>query len=409
MNKKEIRRIFRDTDYTRIGGTEEELRAAEYLRDSCEALGAAARIEPFAVAMGDVREAHLLADGREIPCRGYRCCGSGEEEGPFLYLPETDPVSVRKARGKIVLLDAYLTHFVFQDLMDNGVKGIITYDGDVHYRDRDIDLRELRSFVACGKKLLCVNINAKDALALVKNGVKTVRLSVRQDEYEGQSRNVVAELPGESDEWITLSAHYDSTPLSRGAYDNMSGCVGLLYVLDKLRSGAPHRCGLRFVFCGSEERGLLGSKAYTAAHEDELKKTVLNVNLDMIGSYMGKFIAVCSTDEGMVSYVRYLAAELGWGVHARQGVYSSDSTPFADKGVPAVTFARIAPDRQATIHNRYDTMDLLSDGQMIADGEFIAEFTRRMADSSVCPAKRPLPEKVRDELDKYLLRKRPED
>jgi hypothetical protein len=111
----------------------------------------------------------------------------------------------------------------------------------------------------------------------------------------------------------------------------------------------------------------------------------------------------------MVSYVRYLAAELGWGVHARQGVYSSDSTPFADKGVPAVTFARIAPDRQATIHNRYDTMDLLSDGQMIADGEFIAEFTRRMADSSVCPAKRPLPEKVRDELDKYLLRKRPED
>lgn len=406
MNKKEIRRIFRDTDYTRIGGTEEELRAAEYLRDRCEALGAAARIEPFAVAMGDVHEAHLLADGREIPCRGYRCCGSGEVEGPFLYLPETDPVSVRKARGKIVLLDAYLTHFVFQDLMDNGVKGIITYDGDVHYRDRDIDLRELRSFVACGKKLLCVNINAKDALALVKNGVKTVRLSVRQDEYEGQSRNVVAELPGESDEWITLSAHYDSTPLSRGAYDNMSGCVGLLYVLDKLRSGAPHRCGLRFVFCGSEERGLLGSKAYADAHEKELEQAVLNINLDMIGSAMGKFIACATAEDKLPHYLGYMGAELGFPVEASTGVYSSDSTSFADKGVPALSLARLASEKVAPIHVRYDRQDVLSMPQLAKDCAFITELTRRMACAALCPVARTIPEKLRRQIDEYLYRKR---
>ena len=48
-----------------------------------------------------------------------------------------------------------------------------------------------------------------------------------------------------------------------------------------------HRYGLRFVWCGSEERGLLGSKAYCEAHEEELKKGVLNVNLDMIGCTTG--------------------------------------------------------------------------------------------------------------------------
>ena len=35
-----------------------------------------------------------------------------------------------------------------------------------------------------------------------------------------------------------------------------------------------------------EERGLLGSKAYVRDHEEELDKIVLNINLDMIGTYM---------------------------------------------------------------------------------------------------------------------------
>ena len=44
----------------------------------------------------------------------------------------------------------------------------------------------------------------------------------------GDSHNVILDLPGETDEMIVLSAHYDSTPLSQGVYDNMSGSVGLL-------------------------------------------------------------------------------------------------------------------------------------------------------------------------------------
>ena len=176
-----------------------------------------------------------------------------------------------------------------------------------------------------------------------------------------------------------------------------------------MKKDAPHRYGLRFVFCGSEERGLLGSKAYTAAHAEELGKIALNINLDMIGTHMGKFIAVVSAEDALVSYIRYTAAELGWGLEARQGVYSSDSTPFADKGVPAVSFARIAPQDQATIHNRYDTAELLSEEALIRDGGFLAAFTRRMADAAVCPVKREIPEKVRGELDVYLNRKRKND
>ena len=407
MNQKEIRRILKDTDYIHTSGTAEELRAAEYLRARCEVLGAKAWLESFPVVMSDMHEAHLYADGKEIPCEGFRCCGNWDTEAEFFYMPHADEVSFSQCRGKIVLLDSGVSHFLYKDLWDNGAEGVITYDGSVLYADRDIDSRELRESVACGHLLPGVNINAKDAFALVKNGTKRIRITINETVYPGESRNVVAELPGESDEWIILSAHYDTKPLSRGSYDNMSGCIGLLSVLEALR-GEKLRYGLRFLFCGSEERGLLGSKAYTEQHESELDKVVLNVNLDMIGSVMGGFLACCSTDEAFISYLRGLCRESGWSTEIRQGVYSSDSTPFADKGVPALSFARLATSSQAAIHTRYDTPAILSPAQLQKDSEFITLFTRRMATAALCPVNRVIPQKVRDELDVYLFRKRKE-
>ena len=409
MNKKTVREILKNTDYIRVSGSAKEKQAAAYLRSLCEKLGVSAYQEPFDVDVAEIREAVLTADGREIPCKGYKLCGSGSVEAPLCYLPNTDPASLSLAKGKIVLLDTGITYWVYQDLLDAGAVGFITYDGDVHYPDRDIDQKMLRPYVSKGRKVPCVNINAKDAFRLVQSAPETVSIRVEQTESAGTSQNVIAEIPGRTDEWIVLSAHYDSTPLSRGAYDNMSGCIGLLGIMEALRGKAPLRYGLRFVFCGSEEVGLLGSKAYTAAHEAELEKIALDINLDMIGTYMGRFIACISAENKLLHYLEYLCAQRGWGLHARQDVYSSDSTPFADKCVPALSFARIAPKSQATIHNRYDTRALLSEDQLIADIGFLSDFTLGMADAVKCPVSREIPEDIKTKLDEYLLRKRRKD
>ena len=409
MNRKTIREILKNTDYIRISGSAEEKQAAAYLQSQCGKLGVSACLESFDVDVAEIRKAVLTADGKEIPCKGYKLCGSGSVEAPLCYLPNTDPASLSLAKGKVVLLDTGITYWVYQDLLDAGAVGFITYDGDVHYPDRDIDQKTLRPYVSKGRKVPCVNINAKDAFKLVQSAPKTVFLLVEQTESAGTSQNVIAEIPGRSDEWIVLSAHYDSTPLSHGAYDNMSGCVGLLGIMEALRGKAPLRYGLRFVFCGSEEVGLLGSKAYTAAHEAELEKIALNINLDMVGTYMGRFIACVSAENKLLHYLEYLCAQRGWGLSARQDVYSSDSTPFADKSVPALSFARIAPKSQATIHNRYDTRALLSEDQMIADIGFLSDFTLSMADAVKCPVSREIPEDIKTRLDEYLLRKRRKD
>ena len=405
MELKQIEQIFADTAYIRTGGSPEERQCAEYIRDLCVRRGLEAQIEEFPADMSTMKRASFYADGVEIPCTGYLCAGSGEVEAPFHYLTNTDPWSLSQVRGKIVMVDGRVGYWLYHDLQENGALGYVTYDGNTNWPDREIDVREQRSYVHCGKRMPAVHINVKDAVALIQKGVSTAKLILDQEEYQGTSQNVIADLPGEIPETIVLTAHYDSTATSQGAYDNMSGSIGILAVAEYF-SAHPHRYGLRFLWCGSEERGLLGSKAYAAAHEEELKNVVLNVNLDMIGCTMGKFIACCTAEDKLVSYIEYLAAELGFGVAARQGVYSSDSTPLSDKGVPSVSFARIAPGNTAQIHCAHDTAAIMSARQMAADAGFITAFTSRMANAQRCPVARTIPDNMKEDLDVYLLRKR---
>lgn len=405
MTTRQLEQYFIDTAYIRTGGSAEELKCAEYLKEQCAALGGKAFLEEFEVEVADIKEAHLFVDGKEIACKGYKLAGSGEIEAPLYYMPSDDKASLAGCKGKIVMVDGYLGYWVYQDILEHGAVGFITYDGNANYVDEDIDQRELRPYVSKGNKLLGVNINAKSAISLINGEAKTAKIVLKQEEAKGKSHNVVLDLPGECDEYIVLTAHYDSTALSQGAYDNMSGSVGLLGLVEKFIN-KPHHYGLRFIWCGSEERGLLGSKAYTTAHEEELKKAVLNVNLDMIGCIMGKFIACCTSEEKLVHFIEYFGSVEGFGLKANQDVYSSDSTPFADKGVPAVSFARIAPNNTATIHNSYDTMQVMKMEHMLKDIEFIAKFVDTMANAKHCPVTREMPEKMKEELDYYLTRKR---
>ena len=246
MDANKIMEIFHKTAYVRTGGSAEELRCATYLADCCTQMGLKADLEPFEVDMATIQTAVFEADGVSIPCKGYLCAGTHEVEAPFYYLTNTDKYSLSLCRGKIVMIDGYLGAWMYRDLLDNGAVGFVTYDGNANYVDRDIDQRELRSYVSKGEKIPGVNINAKDAIALINKGVTTAKIVLAQDEYKGESNNVICEIPGEVDEWIVCTAHYDSTSLSQGAYDNMSGSIGLIGIADYFKDH-PHRYGLRFV------------------------------------------------------------------------------------------------------------------------------------------------------------------
>ncbi|MFS4482962.1 M28 family metallopeptidase [Hyunsoonleella sp. 2307UL5-6] len=110
------------------------------------------------------------------------------------------------------------------------------------------------------------------------------------------SENVIAYIEGDEkpDEVIIISAHLDhigisgSGDINNGADDDGSGTVGILEIAEAFKAAekdgySPKRTVV-FLHVTGEEIGLLGSRYYT--DEDPifpLKKTVANLNIDMIG------------------------------------------------------------------------------------------------------------------------------
>ncbi len=403
MDTQQINQILLDTAYVRVGGTPNELKCAKYLQQKCAEMDLETYIESFEVNASDILEAKLYVNGKEIACTGYINAGNGEVEAELYYLTNPDIYSLKQCKDKIVMIDTKMGYWMYRDIVENGAVGFITYDGNANYDNHDIDQKELRIDSSEQNKIPGVNINVKNAVEIIRCGAKTAKIILKQKLYKTESHNVLLDLPGELDEWFVLSAHYDSTSLSTGAYDNMSGCIGLLYIAEYFAK-EPHRYGLRFLWCGSEEKGLLGSKAYCERNEKELHKVVLNINLDMLGCIMGRFVSWSSVDEKLTHYLEYFAAENGFSAETKFDVRSSDSASFADKGVPAISFARYAPGNTATIHNRYDTLKVISAEQLLDDMNFIIAFVKRMVNAKQCPISREISQKIKEDLDVYMCR-----
>lgn len=403
MNTQTIEQILTDAAHPRTAGSDEERRCAEYLAAACARLGLIARIEEFPLPIHEIREAHLQIDGEDILCRGYAGSSNGTVEAKVVYLPNTDEVALRQCRDRIVLVDGGMNIQLYRAIIANGALGFITYSGGIHYRDRDIAHWELRGLTDEDKRIPGVTIHAEDAIRIAGQERCRAFITLAQETRVGTSRNVLLDLPGEVEQTVILSAHYDSVPLSDGAYDNLSGCIALLAIAQHF-ARIPHRLGIRLVWCGAEERGLLGSLAYCDAHVDEISRCVLNVNLDMLGSTMGKFVAF-ATDEQTQDYLAAFAAAQGIGLETKCGIRSSDSNSFADRGVPSVSFARYAPGNTAPIHTRYDTAAVVSPRRLAQDTAIITAFTERVMDDAAFPLGHAVCDKVKEDLDKYFHRK----
>lgn len=409
MMKNEME-LLKELEFVRFGGTKQEYRAAMMIMENLKELGLKAHYEAFPVQASVIKKASLSVVApysEEIKCRAYFASKAVSElRAPLYYYPKRNRVALEKVKGKIVMVDGYLGYWTYKDLYENGALGIVVYNGDLYDDNYDIDQREIRQQLKEVGILPVMQINTKDAYKLLQNGASDLCMNIDIRDTEAESGNVVCDIVGQSNKTIVFTAHYDSTWLSKGSYDNASGTVGLLKIAEYYKENPPYH-NVRFVFCGSEERGLLGSKAYVEAHKEELKDIVFCINLDMIGSTMGHFDACVTAEKDLVSYLRYYACEKGVSLNAYHDVYSSDSTPFADNGVPAMSFARktmVTP-----IHCYHDTTASLTLAQMQKDIAFIIGFASRLTKAKIFPVERKIPDDIKEKLDFYMCRKRRED
>lgn len=85
--------------------------------------------------------------------------------------------------------------------------------------------------------------------------------------------NVIAEIPGETDELVIVGGHIDSWDGARGAQDNGTGTATTMEAARLLAQvkTKPKRT-IRFMLWSGEEQGLLGSRAYIQQNLDELER-----------------------------------------------------------------------------------------------------------------------------------------
>ena len=403
--------LLEKISFERLGGSKEELKAAEILMEEIKKEGVEPHLEEFEVDHSNIKIAELIIDGKQIPCTGVKMSGSTLEEGiekELVYIEDGLDVNLMNVEDKIVLLNGRMILKTYKKLIEKKAAGFIAIGGSVYddLNNSDLDEMAIRKVMYENGKIPGVCIRAIHAEEVLVSNPKKAKITLIQEEGKATSRNVVCEIKGSlfPNQKIALTAHYDSVRFSSGAYDNASGSVGIMELFHHFVKNPPKRT-LVFIWCGSEEMGLLGSRAYCETHKEELKDFVFCLNVDMIGVVLGKEIACCTSEMSLVNYIDYLGKEIGIAISAKQGVYSSDSTPFADNGVPSVSFARISPQGGAKIHSRLDVIDHLDKNSFSSSLTIMNEFIVRMDNSKVFPVSRVIPDNMKLELDYYNFRK----
>ena len=400
MNQRDVRKILKETAYIRVGGTEAEMRCEHTLKAHCDRLAVPATLEPFEFSTYRDMGTSLWVNGKGIPARAILGF-FGEANGEVFYLASSDERALKKCRGKIVLTEKPMGYRLYDQLLAHGAVGFICSYGSVAYSVGLLDRRERRFSLKDGVLLPGVLIRTEDALSLIKSG-GTVSLKSVQEPLLEVSHNVTALLKGQSDAEIVISAHYDSTALSVGAYDNMSGCIALLYLAEYFKTH-PHFYSIRLLWCGSEERGLLGSLAYCEKHKDE--NIILNVNLDMLGSAMGGFVSFSSANVAMLDRLERFGKRHRFITEVRHAIRSSDSNSFVLHKIPSVSFARYAPAEAGGIHTAFDTEAVLSPAQLLSDARYVAAFVEDVANDPSLPSNLGISEKILTDVQNYFTRK----
>lgn len=400
--------------FTRIAGSPEEEKAAQILKEECDKLGVPAIIQPFEIEQGIVEEATLEIlepFQQEIPVTGYQCAQNTPEEGleaPFLYVENADDVSLSDARGKIVLVNGYMRVPLFRKLMKAGVAGIVTMEGQLRDRREETDLstRKLRRTLRAFGNVPMVHTRVLDAIDMVRKGACKARLVLKGRTEEWTSHNVIATVLGteKPEEIVSFGAHYDSVDFSKGVYDNGAGSVINMEVLRYFAENPPKRT-LKFVWYGSEEIGLEGSWAYVKAHKEELEAHKLMINVDVGGPVLGVDRITATAEKALASYLEYFVKIHGFTAEVKQGIYSSDSIPFADSGVPGVNFSRDGAPGAAYIHDRFDTLSFLSAEMLEKTTRIVLEFGKEMANAALVPVERKIPQNIVEDVEKYLYKK----
>jgi hypothetical protein len=213
--------------------------------------------------------------------------------------------------------------------------------------------------------------------------------------------NVVAYLPGQTDEYVAIGAHYDHLGLGEqfslapslagtihpGADDNASGTAGVIELARYFSSQPKPKRGLLFITFAGEELGLLGSGFYVNHPELPLDKAVAMINLDMIGRVRDGRLYVGGLGTGTTLRADLDGAaaqfpDLKIDSSGNDGYGSSDHTSFTTKQVPVLFFFS---GLHGDYHKPSDTWDKIDAPHAVEVLQLVADVATRIDSDDARP------------------------
>lgn len=230
-----------------------------------------------------------------------------------------------------------------------------------------------------------------------------VRLDVDVLRERAMTRNVIGVLPGTDPalrhQAIVIGAHYDHLgrggetsmapdqhgQIHHGADDNASGTAVVMALARAFGAagGAPRT--LVFAAFSGEELGLLGSAEYLRRPAVPVDKTVLMVNLDMVGRLREGRLHIGGADSGtgLRDVVTEAARDLSLSLELPPSPFGpSDHTSFYVAGVPVLFFFTGA---HGDYHRPTDTWDRINAQGLATVGTVVARVVSAVAALPAAP------------------------
>lgn len=408
--------FVKELSFVRTGGSDEEKRAAGLIvREIRNARSQTEKpsvkpeeLMPFAVPSGRVQDCHVRALGRELPCAPFLRSGNIDRTLKLRYLDQgsdIDFAEVGDLSDTAVLLNRLHDETPYKRLIEHHAAAFLIPKGKYYFTAEESSLyeRELREHFSRHGIIPGFTITAADATALVQENTGSISLTLKQEDVELQSQNVLAVIKGSifPEQSVVLTAHYDSVPLGCGAWDNATGATALLAVYRHFVVHPPKRT-MRFIWCGSEELGLLGSHAYIRQHEALLDSIQFCFNFDMCGTALGPNEIFVTGEKDLETYAEQFCKRTGYSAVLKACVHSSDSAPFCDCNIPALGLSRGTG--TAEIHTIHDRIDPLNEAAFQKNVDFAIRIIEDIANASVMPFEKKMPEEHRKDLDKFFHR-----
>jgi aminopeptidase YwaD len=350
-------RAYQDVEHlateigSRVAGSTEQDRAADYLIAQLQAAGLSTERQSFTFTAYDDRGSSLtmLAPQQAtLATQTLNYSPGGDVRGELIYVDLARPgdFSPDSVRGKVAL--AKRGDIRFSDKVTNlaaaGASGVVIFNNEPG---------NFAGSLGRPGDVPTVGLSREDGERLVdllERGPVGVQLKVEAEVGEKRGLNVIGTKPA-GDSTVVIGGHFDSVRAGPGANDNASGTATVLE-LARVIAGRQYPFTVRFIGFGAEEIGLIGSGHYVSQlSESERNAMLAMINLDMVG--VGDKLSFGGDARLVEQAVRHAreagvtAGRLGSGPGS-----ASDHSSFQAVGVPTLFIHRGEDPRYHTAGDR---------------------------------------------------------